>query len=338
MIITCILLTGVCIFFLYYFFLAHHVHEELPAPPPSPPFHTSLNKEQKKHKCKTSKKRKFTCEFQGRLGNNLFQLATTYAVARLCGDAEFAFLPSQLSATTSPYCQLWNKSSNVTILNDKPKKTFTSPDENEYSCCNYPSLTPSKTKTNSALQTKQYGEEEEEDVHFVGFFHYEPLIRPFVREWAKSVLNLNPRDYLSRTEIDQVRNTYMLHFRLTDFCTDSAFILPLDDFYTRAFQLVLAKDPTATFSVFSDEPLKARQVLTRLHKHLRVQWIDETNPVKSFILMIQCRKGSISPHSTYSWWASYLNDNPDKLAIIPRRWQVKDVDFSGMHAPCFTLL
>jgi hypothetical protein len=36
--------------------------------------------------------------------------------------------------------------------------------------------------------------------------------------------------------------------------------------------------------------------------------------------MSLCRKGGICANSTFSGWASMLNDNPDKTIIVPKNW------------------
>ena len=120
-------------------------------------------------------------------------------------------------------------------------------------------------------------------------------------------------------QFPHVHHSYFLHVRRGDYLNDTQYWMNSDVYYTTATELILTQDPEAHFYIFSDDFDYCRNspILQRLPSRT---FINNLNDIESLYLMIMCRKGGICANSTFSWWAAFLNSNPFKLIVMPRRW------------------
>lgn len=88
----------------------------------------------------------------------------------------------------------------------------------------------------------------------------------------------------------------------------------------------LVHDPL--FYFFSDNVEWAKKEIDNANLGIKFKFIDSGNAVSDFQLMRQCNHFIIS-NSTFSWWAAYLADRPNKQVVCPKNW-IHEVDFESM--------
>ncbi len=76
----------------------------------------------------------------------------------------------------------------------------------------------------------------------------------------------------------------------------------------------------ALFVIFSCRPGWVKKVFN--HAKPNMLFMEE-DYIEEFFLMSQC-KHQITSNSTFSWWAAYLNKNPKKIVIAPSLWDGVD--------------
>jgi len=86
------------------------------------------------------------------------------------------------------------------------------------------------------------------------------------------------------------------------------------EYYQRAMDRF---PPDTLFVIFSDRINWSKKHFSKLEKSC--VFIESNDEIEDFFLM-SMMKHQIIPNSTFSWWAAYINRNPDKIVIAPEQW------------------
>lgn len=126
-------------------------------------------------------------------------------------------------------------------------------------------------------------------------------------------------------------NTIAIHVRRGDYVSDkitSEYHGSCGlDYYLEAIKLLASMNKDSTLLLFSDDSNWVKEQFENLpyskivvdHNEGEDSWID-------MLLMSSCRHNIIA-NSSFSWWAAWLNVNPDKIVIAPKEWfKTKDLN------------
>lgn len=115
-----------------------------------------------------------------------------------------------------------------------------------------------------------------------------------------------------------------LHVRRGDYVSNAKFNATHGtcdlDYYSRAAEHVAkACKGDVVFFAFSDEPEWVRDNLRLPHDMRIVSHNGVLTNYDDIRLMSRCRHHVVA-NSSFSWWGAWLNPDPDKMVIAPKRW------------------
>lgn len=149
-----------------------------------------------------------------------------------------------------------------------------------------------------------------------------------------------PIDKLSQENKDLIPilrkpNTVAVHVRRGDYITDRTTnqvhgVCDIN-YYMQAISVTLSQIQNPTFVFFSDDTEWVKEKFENLdsdkifisHNKNENSWID-------MFLMSICSHNIIA-NSSFSWWGAWLNENPQKIVVAPKKWfQAKEVDINSI--------
>jgi hypothetical protein len=140
-----------------------------------------------------------------------------------------------------------------------------------------------------------------------------------VKEVFRFDNNLTEENKMLLYDIER-SNSVSMHVRRGDFISLNVERIPLSEsnFYKCAVNKVFSKIGEGKIFIFSDEPEWCRANMTFLqnHEHEFVTNNQGDQSFRDMQLMSRC-KHNIIANSSFSWWAAFLNPNPDKIVICP---------------------
>lgn len=240
------------------------------------------------------------------LGNRLFKIASVYGIS---------MSQNKLYAINDDYKTKHNTTNlnynntifrNVTFKKLDTKKNTLNFYEPENGACNFLEI----PNTNTDLLLFGYFQNEKY------FFNYKKNIYDLFR------MENTRKEYLLQ-KYSNLEHTYFLHVRRGDYTLDINFMhyIDLTKYYENCF-ILFPED--AHFLVFSDDINFCKK--SNFIKNKNVSYVENENEVNSLYLMSLCKLGGIACNSSFSWWGSYLNENPNKKVTFPDKWFNNDWD------------
>ena len=134
----------------------------------------------------------------------------------------------------------------------------------------------------------------------------------------KGAINNSNKAILDKIEKS---NSIFIHIRRGDFLNslnNEIFISQNINYYYRSIKYITQKVEDPYFFIFSDDIDWAKE---NLKINFKALYIDNNRhqPEEDLRLMISCKHG-ITASSTFSWWAAWLIEDPNKIIITPQKW------------------
>lgn len=238
-----------------------------------------------------------TCKIYGQIGNQLFQIATTLAYA---WDYQ----------ATPLFPGLHNPAWNISLNKDRLFSRL------DASSPTRPFLNLFTESSWFSSQKIPFRKDQILDGYFQSWKHFHHHRRRLLEVFAPSAFTVN---YLKSKyqEIIDNPNTVGIHVRTQCKRTHENGNHPFwgIEYYQRALDH-FPKD--ATFIIFSDRINWCKKHFARLSKNFI--YIDGNYGIEDLFLLAKC-KHNILCNSSFSWWAAYFNENPDKKVIFPLLWK-----------------
>ncbi len=135
-------------------------------------------------------------------------------------------------------------------------------------------------------------------------------------------------------QISKEKNSVAVHIRRGDYVGHPYYDVVGTDYFIRAAKYMKQRLGNPVFFIFSDDLDWVKKNIN-LEKFGRVVFLYNQSP-NIDMMTSSLAKNHIITNSTFTWWCAWLNKNPKKIVVAPRRWnnaEPKDIKSSSINMP-----
>lgn len=161
----------------------------------------------------------------------------------------------------------------------------------------------------------------------IGYFQNELYFRDCRKDLLKEFLPTKKFNDYQRSLAKKIQetNSVSVHIRRGDYIANnkakSFHGICKKEYFDRAINYLLAEgciNEKTNLFIFSDDIEWCKQNLGFTYSTVFVD-ADADYPELDMWLMSYCKHHIIS-NSTFSWWGAWLNENPEKIVVAPKKW------------------
>jgi len=230
-----------------------------------------------------------SCNLQGGLGNQMFQIAATVSLA-LSNDDTYSFNFHQ--------CYTPNQGNQSIKYIDNIFKNI--PNHNNYE------FEKKYNEPKFSFSNIPY----EKNLLLNGYFQSEKYFKNNIND-IKKLFFISDKNIKVISSKYDIKNLTCVHIRRGDYLKFKDFHFTCDlNYYQKAIELI-----NDTKFIFVSDDMDWVKLNFKSDNFLYSDFDDE---ILDFTLITMCKNVIIS-NSSFSWWGSYLNDNNGKI-ITPKKW------------------
>jgi hypothetical protein len=263
----------------------------------------------------------------GGLGNQMFQVAAAYALAKYHNTdfkLDLSFLLKNNKTTeifTARNYELNVFDYNFYIATEEEKALFVKKKKNIFEKIKFKYLNCKLIEENQ--EGIEFFHNSTKNTYINGYWQNED----YFKEHKKDILKLFSFKELPmnlhgiRNEILNA-NSVSIHIRRGDYVTNSAASsfhgLCSMEYYISAIKIMNSKVINPVFFIFSDDEdwVKENFIINQPY-----HFVSKNKSIDDLHLMKLC-KHNIIANSSFSWWGAWLNENIDKVVVAPSQWFV----------------
>jgi hypothetical protein len=163
-------------------------------------------------------------------------------------------------------------------------------------------------------------------MYMVGFYQEYSYLKNMRKQLLNDFKFVQKVPVSVKAIIDNINNeqSVSVHVRRGDYVGTKAFDICSINYYKNAIKYIASVKNDLKYYIFSDDIDWVKENFDFIEI---CQLVDnsayENSDYWDLLLMSKC-KYNIIANSTFSWWGAWLNQNPEKIVVVPEKWNGND--------------